>query len=295
MHRGAIAYSPGEAEVLTFPPFRFYFLPGREARPRDPNARAGPPGLHRPHRPCPFDADDFLAEREVLRVARGGRSYHIALNRFPVLKLHHLAIRPSSEAEVTLPQRLGGAEEIEDMLRLAALLGPPYRLFFNSNQGADGSRSGSSVNHWHFQIFPSDFGAVWRATRTTSGAGPVERGAISDWPARHRLYRSRDGEALATALWADVRAVVALDRAYNVEILALGEGDLLALLFPRSPVGDLSLPDGNVLSGDFGGFELTGGVVVPGRSIFQWVQSHPREAVRRMIERIREGTSEPPP
>lgn len=291
MERGAIAYDPERSETLSLPPFCFHFLPGRETRPRAPSASEGR-GLRRPHAACPFDSDAFLDEREVARVACGGRSYHIALNKYPVLPLHYLAIRPASAPRDTLPQRLGGPKEIEDMLRLASALGAPYRLFFNSNQGGDGSRSGSSVNHWHFQVFPSESPLVEQARNLTSAGGPVTIGRIAAWPARHKLYRSRNGEALGAALWADLQRIDARDIAYNVEATSLGTAELAVLLFPRAPVGDLKLPGAGPLSGDFGGFELTGGVVVPTRAIFDWIRSHPAEARSLFSERLRASTTD---
>src|SRR5262245_27528768 len=188
--RGALAYDPETIEVLEIPPLSFYFLPGREARPRSLPPADEPYRLSRPHRRCPFDGPEFLEEREILRVRHGERLYHLALNKYPVMRLHLLVIRPASEPPPLLPQRLTGPEEIEDLLYLALHLGPPFRLFFNSNRGADGSSSGSSVNHWHFQIFPCFSEVVNRTPRIASRSGEVEYGKIPDWPAHHRLYRS---------------------------------------------------------------------------------------------------------
>ncbi len=290
---GAISYDPDEVEPLVLPPFTFHHLPGRESRPR--SAIRGPiDGLRRPHSPCPFDVPEFLEKREVLRARGAGRLYHVALNKYPVRRLHYLAIRPAGDPPATLPQRLIGAGEIEDMLRLAASLGHPWRLFFNSNRGADGSRSGSSVNHWHFQVFPDESIILARAPRIEGASGGVEIGRIPDWPARHRLYRSRDGAALAEAVWGDVARIDALDRAYNLEVAPRAEGDLVAALFPRAPTADLELPGAGTLSGDFGGFELSGSVVVPSRPIFEWVQSHPEESAALVRERMRAGTRQPP-
>src|SRR5207249_2840250 len=123
--------------------------------------------------------------------------------------------------------------------------------------GADGSRSGSSVNHWHFQLFPTEWGVASMPARFESKGGPVSIGAIAGWPAHHRLYVSSDAKALGDAVWRDLRRVDELDRAYNLEVLACPEGDVEALLFPRAPVPDLVLPSGGSLPGDFGGFELS--------------------------------------
>jgi len=290
---GAIEYDPDDVETLTIPPIRFYLLPGREARPRTLSDQDLSIGLGRPHGSCPFDTQDFLDEREILRVAREGRAYHITLNRFPVLRHHFLAVRPVTDSPDTLPQRLIGAAEIEDMLYLAEELAHPYRLFFNSNQGADGSRSGSSVNHWHFQIFPSQWTAAARSPGIQKVAGEVEIGQIPDWPARHRLYRSRNKGPLSAAIWSDVERINQRNIAYNLEISPRENGDLLSLLFPRAPLEDIRLPTGSVLTGDFGGFELTGSVVVPAREIFEWIRAHPREALDRILERMHRGTSWP--
>jgi hypothetical protein len=294
LRRGAIAYDPADVETFIVPPFCFLLLPGRETRPR-PLAHEVVGGLRRPHEACPFDEREFLDEREVIRAARSGRAYHVALNKYPVLPLHYLAIRPSDCPPETLPQRLRGETEIEDMILLAGVLGSPYRFFFNSNRGADGSTSGSSVNHWHFQIFPTDHGIILRPPRIETGAQDVEIGGIPDWPARHRLYRSRDTAALALAIGRDVASIDARDAAYNLEIAPGAGGLFTALLFPRAPVADQTVPGIGVISGDFGGFELSGNVVVPARKLFEWVRAHPTEAVRLVIARIRAGTSAPPP
>jgi hypothetical protein len=287
--RKTISYDPAGVETLEVPPLCFHFLPGREGRPRTAPL-PGESGLGRPHRACPFDSEEFLAEREVLRVSRGSRSYHLAFNKYPVLPLHYLAIRPAYEPPETLPQRLFGAEEIEDMLRLASLLGSPYRLFFNSNRGSDGSRSGSSVNHWHFQIFPAKKSVAERAPLVTPSPDGVERTMIPGWPAHHRFYRSADGGALSRTLWADVSRVGARDIAYNLEVAAGEGGRVAAVLFPRAPVEDLLLAEGRTLPGDFGGFELSGAVVVPTREAFQWITAHPGQAVALVLDRLRQGT-----
>jgi hypothetical protein len=288
--RGAIAYDPGDIEPFVSGAFRYHFLPGRESRPRSLAANAKG-GLRRPHAPCPFDPPEFLIEREVARASGTAGAYHLSLNKFPVVPLHYLAIRPATDPPATLPQRIVGAGELEDMLRLAALLGPPWRLFFNSNAGADGSRSGSSVNHWHFQLFPDAWSVAARAPAVEREAGGVETGRIPDWSAHHRLYRSRDAAALARALWGDLEAIDREDIAYNIEVFPPADGRLVVLLFPRAPVPDLHLPWGDVIRGDFGGFELTGSVVVPTARAFDWVRAHPDEAAALMVERMRDGTT----
>ncbi len=293
LDRGVLAYDPFEVEVFEVPPLRFYCLPGRETRPRI----APPPGeghsLRRTHIACPFDGDGFLELREVLSVSRRGRRYHLTINKFPVMPFHFLTVRPADDPAETLPQRLQGPEEIKDMLRLAAQLGPPYHLFFNSNQGADGSRSGSSVNHWHFQIFPDERLVTKRPPEILGLDGGVETGRIPDWPARHRLWIAKDGAALAEEIWKDVRPLDAEDRAYNLQITPRPEEDLLAILFPRAPIEDVALPGGLALSGDFGGFELTGGVALSSRDVFAWVKAHPAEAKALIFERMARSTREP--
>ena len=290
LKQGTIAYDPEEIEPLAVPPFHFHLLPGRESRPRSPVTGGAPVGLRRPHLPCPFDAPGFLDEREVLRARREDRRYHLVLNKYPVRRIHYLAVRPGGDPPPTLTQCLLGAGEIEDMLRLGARLGHPWRLFFNSNSGADGSRSGSSVNHWHFQIFLGDQSVLARPARIDGAAGGVEIGRIPDWPAHHRLYRARDGAALAAALWRDVAEINRLDIAYNLEISPREDGRLACALFPRAPTRELELPGGGSLSADFGGFELTGGVVVPDRRLFEWVRTRPEESAALIRERIRTGT-----
>ena len=60
--------------------------------------------------------EEFLRQREVARVGCDERSYHLVLNRYPVLQLHYLAVRPVGDPPATLPQALFGAGEIEEML-----------------------------------------------------------------------------------------------------------------------------------------------------------------------------------
>ena len=81
-----------------------------------------------------------------------------------------------------------------------------------------------------------------------------------------------------------------LDIAYNLEISPREDGRLVVALFPRAPSAELALPGGGSLSADFGGFELTGGVVVPNRRLFEWVRSRPGESAALIRERMRAGT-----
>jgi hypothetical protein len=60
-------------------------------------------------------------------------------------------------------------------------------------------------------------------------------------------------------------------------------------------VADRTVPGIGVISGDFGGFELSGNVVVPARMLFDWVRAHPAQAVEMVAARMRAGTAEPPP
>jgi len=293
LDRGVLAYDPLEVEVFEVPPLRFYCLPGRETRPRIAPPLGESHSLRRPHTACPFDGGEFIKRREVLRARRGNRLYHLTINKFPVMPLHFLAVRPADDPAESLPQRLQGPGEIEDMMLLAERLGPPYHFFFNSNQGADGSRSGSSVNHWHFQIFPDERLVTRRPPEILGREGGVETGRIADWPACHRLRISKDAQALAEEVWKDVQRVDAADRAYNLQLTPWKEGDLLAVLFPRAPVGDEILPGGLTVSGDFGGFELTGGVALSSREVFGWVKAHPGEAKALIFERMARSTREP--
>ena len=294
-----MAYDPVRVESFMVPPLCFYYLPGRESRPRAARDESEQASLHRPHTSCPFDTPDLVTMRGVCEIVRGEkRRYLMAINKFPVFSLHYLAIRPLTAPETdpaaTLSQRIGGRGEIEDMLRLASLLGSPHRLFFNSNSGSDGSRSGSTVNHWHFQIFPYTNSVIERPPRIHSSSGGVERGEIPDWPAHHRLYRSADETALAGALWSDIQEINALDHAYNMDLVPGPDRALVALLFPRAPLEDIQVPGGHTLPGDFGGFELTGGVVVGARASFDWIRSNPEEARKLHLERLEASTIPPP-
>lgn len=287
---GRLAYDPARALFCEAAPLRFLYLPGRQTRPRariSPEARIS---LRRPHVHCAFDSQTFLDEREAFRAGRQGRNYHLVFNKYPVLPLHFLAVRAAWEPAETLPQTIHGAAELEDMLLLATSLGPPFHLVFNSNRGADGSLSGSSVNHWHFQIFPWSWGPAEDALRLEASGGEVERGAAIGWPAHHALFRSRSACALAESLWSSIERITRQDSAFNLEIVPLSDRSLLAFLFHRAPVGDLVLPDGSQLSKDFGGFELTGGVVVPTQQGFEWVTQNQREAVALVFERLMSST-----
>jgi hypothetical protein len=285
--RGGIDYEPSAVEELRCPPFRFLHLPGRLRR---PGASVAPPrGLLRPHAPCPFDGPAVYALREVLRFRRAERTYHLIANRFPVRPLHFLAVRSADAPADLLPQCLLGPEEIEDALLIARAVGPPYRFFFNSNTGADGSDSGSSVNHWHFQLFP-DRGDLLEG----SPAGALETaGSIPGWDVPHRLHASADAGALARRVWADVERVIALDVAFTVIVRPCDDDRLAAAFVARAPVEPIAPPGvegAGALPARFGGFELTGSVVVHERPLFEWARKHPRQAAALARERLRRGT-----
>jgi len=257
--------------------FRCHFLPGRGDRP-GADAPKGREGLLRPHEPCPFDGEGFVRERELCRLARGGREYHLVANRFPVFPEHFVAVRPDGAPASTLSQHLSGTRDIEDIVAFLRAAGPRYRAYFNSNPGADGSRSGSSVNHWHFQLFAYP----WERTPLEERAG--------EWPARHLAVEDGDPSRLAGAAWRLVERIHALDAAYNIEARELSDGRLRAVVFARRPAPDREVPGAGTLSSNFGGCEMSGDLVLSSRPLLEWHARHPEAAERLSEERLRETT-----
>jgi hypothetical protein len=295
---GLVVYDPAGPDVETVlqPPYRYHYLPARAAR---PGARKHTPppaaGLRLPHAACPFDEPDFVGRRELARVRRGVRTYHLVANRYPVTPRHILPVRSADADPGRLPQHLHGPAEIEDLLLLLVMTGPPYHVYFNSNRGADNSQSGSSVNHWHGQLFPLavDFpSAFYDEEPELSDAGEtVMRGRVASWPARHVLLQAPAGAvaALARALWLDVEELNAQNVAYNLDAMH-HRGRLRAALFPRHPGAEIVIPGAGVLDPNFGGWELTGEIVIPTREILEWIRRHPREAHEMTTRRLRETT-----
>ena len=292
-----VAYDPASAEKVIAPPYRYHYLPERAFRPgarKDP--RPPPEGIRRPHVPCPFDEEGFAEERELFLAERGGRRYHLICNRYPVTPHHHLAVRTSDAAPETLPQHIHAHEEIEDFLIFLGMLGEPYRFYFNSNRGRDGSQSGSSVNHWHYQLFPYPREAPSPLLAMTAtllrDEGPLAVGRIAGWPASHLFVEGgTEGiEAAARLLWRWLEPVHARSSAYNIEAVALPGERFRAFLFPRHPAPDAEVPGAGTLSADFGGWECSGDIVIPTRAILDWIGSHPGEALRLTEKRLRETT-----
>lgn len=318
---GTLAYDPALAERFEASPFRFHYLPARTARPGARTDAPPPPeGLRLPHAPCPFDAPGFVQEREIARLEVDGRPYHLTANRFPVTPLHFLVIRPVDAAAETLPQCVHGPEEMEDIFAVLREAGAPYRAYFNSNRGADDSRSGSSVNHWHFQIFryPPEVSSGFRDGTLRDGtpaclqAGPdgppaagerhegagagIALGEIPGWPASHLTIEGgfERARTASEVLWQRLRRLNDIGVAYNLEVEAREHGAFRASLFARRPGPELAIPGAGRLSPNFGGWELTGDIVVPTRKIFDWIRAHPDEAARRTVERLRQTTRPPP-
>lgn len=294
-----VGYDPSlpENEVIVAPPYRYHHLPGRATRPGA--RRDGTPpsqGLHLPHVPCPFDGETFVREREVGRVERGGRGYHLVCNRFPVTPLHFLPVRAATAPIETLPQHLHGPVEIEDMLHLLDMAGEPYHALFNSNRGADDSQSGSSVNHWHFQLFPYTVEPrsplATEAPAVLSDRGSVRVGRIESWPARHVLIEGPAGEVplLAEVLWDLVRPLNARNTAYNIDLGVDSRRQIRILLFPRRPAPAEEIPGVGTLSANFGGWELSGDFVIPTPEIMAWIRQNPAAAERLTTKRLRETT-----
>lgn len=234
-----------------------------------------------------------------MRLFREERKYHLTWNRYPVTPLHFLVVRERSAAPETLPQCIHGARELEDMLLVLGMLGPPYRAYFNSNSGTDGSRSGSSVNHWHFQLFP--FPREFDSPLLREGPDELDRtvglkvGRYPEWPARHLFVDGalEDIPSAALCLWERLRRIHELDAAYNIEVATMGPRKFRAFLFPRRPVPPLAVPGIGELDWTPGGWELSGDIVVAKEELFDWVRRHPSQALRLTRERLRQSTRSP--
>jgi hypothetical protein len=85
-----------------------------------------------------------------------------------------------------------------------------------------------------------------------------------------------------------------LNVAYNLEFVGLAEKQFRVFLFPRRPGGDVPVPGVGALSPNFGGWELSGDIVIPTHEIFIWCQGHPAEAARLTEGRLRDTTRTPP-
>jgi len=298
LESGRVDYDPATATVVEHRRFRYHFLPGRLSRPGSWNSPVVPrEGLFCPHAACPFDDDGFVAERELLRLERGGRVTHLVSNRFPVTPRHFLGVRAGDAAPEHLPQYIQGAAEIEDLVLFARALGPGFRIYFNSNRGADGSHSGSSVNHWHFQCFPYSYRTVVDElpTQTLSSDGALRLGRVEDWPARHVFVEGPrdDPFGAAAAAWRQVDRLNTRNVAYNLEVRLLPSGRLRAYVFGRRPAAPVELEAIGPLPQGFGGWELTGDFVIPRREQIDWIAACPDEADRITAERLRATTCVP--
>ena len=298
LREGVVAYDPATAACWDTPPFRYHCVPERQWRPKtDPEAPPHPEGLSRPHVVCPFDSEEFVSLRVLAHVAREGRRYMIACNKFPVTARHFLAIRTPDAPAETLSQRIHGPEELEDLVLLLTLLGAPFHCYFNSNRGADGSAAGSSVNHWHVQ-FLSYFEAsssrlmeppLWR--REERG---VRVGAVQDWPARHVLVEAAatDVRPACAVIWKGLEHLSAGHVAYNLEAAPTTDGRFRLFLFPRRYAPPTYFGPAGALSCDIGGCELGGHFVLPQTEIFDWIRAHPEKAHDLSYRRLAESTRE---
>jgi hypothetical protein len=321
LESGLVIYDPAgsDVEVVSVPPYRYRHLPKRASRPgaRKPD-RPPAEGLHLEHVHCPFDDDDFAAKRELAHIERQGRYYHVVANRYPVTPRHFLPVRARDAPATQLRQHFHGPEEIEDLVLLLDILGAPYHVYFNSTQGADGSQSGSSVNHWHGQVFPLPgaleqplFTAKPRELRTEES---LLVGRIDDWAAHHVTIDAdpRKRRALAHVLWREVQEVQNRNWAFNFEAALYPDGRMRAFLFPRRPApaavvreveavasvhsetGAGARAGAGVWSANFGGWELTGDLVVPTRQLLDWIRAKPAEANALTARRLEESTRPPP-
>jgi hypothetical protein len=122
-------------------------------------------------------------------------------------------------------------------------------------------------------------------------------GTIPDWPAHHIFVDGTvdDSSTLASILWERVRALNALNVAYNVEAVVSPDNRFRVFLFPRHPAPPMEVQDAGTLSPNFGGWELSGDIVVPTREILGWIKNHPEEARQLTERRLKEGTRRPEP
>lgn len=285
LKNGIVSYDPETTERCVVSPFSFHHLPQRGTRPR--KREDAPPveaGVRAAHESCLFDAPEFVRARELAWIERASRRYVLVANRYPVRSRHFLAVRPAEAPAERLPQYLQGPEELEDAFLLLTLLAPEYRVYFNSNRGADGSFSGSSVNHWHLHFFPafdeSPSTLLTGPTRIVDHDDGVTVGFSSEWPA-HNVFVECPPEAVtegAALLWDFVEQCNIRNCAYNVEAVALEEGRLRAYLFPRRPASPLEIPGVGTWSPNMGGCELEGHFVVPSPELFDWARTHPDRA-----------------
>lgn len=297
LRNGLVLYDPAKAAVVAAPPYRYHYLPERAMRPgARKNVSPSPEGLRLAHAPCPFDEESFVREREIFRLQSAGRAYHACCNRYPVTPHHFLVVRAANSSPSTLPQHIHGPGELGDMFSFLQMAGKPFRAYFNSNRGSDGSASGSSINHWHFQLFHFPPGIPSPLlTETATILDEIEGvriGSVAKWPARHIFVEGADGAipAAAKALWQRLRVLNEDNVAYNIEVVLLPEMAFRAFLFPRSPAAPLDVPGVDSLSPDFGGWELSGDIVIPTKEILDWIREHPEEAAGLTEKRLRETT-----
>ncbi|MEM7233956.1 MAG: hypothetical protein AAF517_17390 [Planctomycetota bacterium] len=299
-----VRYDPEDRLTYDGERFRCLFLPGRAQRPQISGAKPRSNevlGLRRSHGPCPFDGPEFVRDREVLRLIGDDARYHVVRNHFPVVPRHYLIVRPSDDPAELLPQCLHSAAEIRDVFRFLVALGPSYRLYFNSNAGGDGSHSGSSVNHWHWQFFEYPFVST-----------PFDRVGAENWPGaclalsaeiepeKSPASGTSDTPAdvssataeskLATAIWRALEIIHERDCAYNVEAYLVSPDVLRVILFPRAPGSAIDVPGVGTFPPEFGGNQLRGDFVLTDRELFDWSCQNPDEVDRIMEARLRETT-----
>ena len=286
---GTVHYDPSRALSFLCDDLTFRHIPGRDTRPQPTIARERL-GVLSAHTACPFDDVDELTDRQVFPFEHKSRGYHVIANRYPVTHRHYLIVRsPLADARV-LPQCLFGPDEIEDLLLFAGALGSDFRSSFNSNPGRDLSHSGASINHWHSHFLPLRGGPLEiPIADTTAPRDTVRVERVAELRVPHRVYKSGDTGRLAQRIWEDFRAILDLDCAFNLEIFASRSG-LGAALFARRPVDAVEIPGVGTFTSRFGGFELTGNVVVYDRNVFDWMRERPERAAEMAWDRLQRGT-----
>jgi hypothetical protein len=105
----------------------------------------------------------------------------------------------------------------------------------------------------------------------------------------------REAPRAALRLWQAFQELNDLNVAYNFEV-ALREGGqhFRCFLFRRHPGPEVAIPGGGKLDPNFGGWELSGDIVIQTREVFDWICRNPGPAVRLTEERLRDTTRPPP-
>jgi phosphoglycolate phosphatase-like HAD superfamily hydrolase len=210
MGRAAEGYRQREQPMMTSSGIELLlaFVPEREKyNPPLPRSQPPQPGTERVDQPhedqeCFFCKLPRIAPHEFFDeyVGPTGLRYHLGLNTNEYGTDHVMLVAADRVSQVQDRDRL------RDMLLFTRARGPAYESWVNG-QGAGASKGG----HWH--VLSAGFRAPvwkaidrgqlpWRSSHATSSG--VVYGELDRWPARVRLYRSADIEALAPVVMRDL-------------------------------------------------------------------------------------------